>query len=75
LGLQGDLPSLLGYAAVAAGEVHHRFVDAGDRDLDAEIVQLRADPGPFAEKMWCGREIIGRKRGQDEKLRGSGRNP
>ena len=70
-GLQGDLPSLLGYAALAAGEVHHRFVDAGDRDIDAEIAQLRADAWPFAEKMWRGREIIGRQRRQDEEGRGT----
>ena len=70
-GLQGDLPGLLGDAALAAGEVHHRFVDAGDRDIDAEIAQLRADAWPFAEKMRRGREIIGRQRGQDEEIAGT----
>ena len=62
-GLKRDLPSLLGYPALAAGEVQHRFVDAGDRDIDAEIAQLRADAWPFAKKMWRGREIICGQRG------------
>jgi hypothetical protein len=65
------LPGFLGDAAIATRKVHHRFVDAGDRHIDAEIVQLRADARPFAEKMGRGREIVGRQRGQDEKLRGA----
>ena len=73
-GLKRDLPGFLGYAALAAGEVHDRFVDAGQRDLNAEIVQLRADAWPFAEKMGRGREIIGRQRGQDQERRGAHRS-
>jgi hypothetical protein len=34
------LPGLLGVLAYAAGEVQHRLVDAGQRDLDAEIAQI-----------------------------------
>ncbi len=72
LGLKRDLPGLLGYAAFAAGEVQDRFVDAGQRDLNAEIVELGADAWPFAEKMGRGGEIIGRQRGQDRGRRGVG---
>ena len=62
LSLQGDLSGLLGVLAQAAREVHDRFVDAGERNQDAEIVQLRADARPFAEKIGRGCEIIGRQR-------------
>ena len=62
-GLQRDLPGLLSVLAQAAGEIQHRFVDAGERHLDAKIVELRADGWPFAEKIWRRREIVRRQRG------------
>ena len=55
------------------GEVHDRFVDAGQRDLDAEVAQLRADAWPFAEKIWRRGEIIRRQRGEDRERRGTAR--
>jgi hypothetical protein len=67
LSLQGDLSCLLGVLAQAAREVHDRFVDAGQRNLDAEVGQLRADAWPFTEKIWRGREVIFGSRGKTGK--------
>ena len=70
LSLQGDLSGFLRVLTQTAGQVHDCFVDAGQRRLDAEIAELRADARPFAEKIWRGCEIVGRQRREDwKKLR------
>ena len=68
VGLQADLPGLLGRSLQSAREIGHRLVDAAHGDVDAKITETSAKAAPIAKEMRLAPKgpvtVVGREKGR-----------